>query len=154
MDLIAYANTQDDKIKNYIEKYYGEIPRCRGYRLMKLEEKCEDEKPNIDVIDLFPLNDDEKNGCDFSEETNLFNKYVGQDVIYIHTRCGNCDMEYNDENNNYTYFGANKWEEKYKDLFLEHITDSFDSTYCTHYFKAIINDEYKELLNDFENEEN
>ena len=146
MDLIAYKNVQDDKFTKYIEKYYGEIPRCRGYRLMKLEEKCGDEKPNIDVTDLFPLNDDEKNGCDFNEETDLFNKYVGQDVIYIHTRCGDCGFGYDSEDSNYIYCGAKDWEEKYKDLFLEHITDSFDSTYCTHYFKAIINDEYKELL--------
>lgn len=33
-----------------------------------------------------------------------------------------------------------------KDLFIAHCTDEFDSTYCDHYFKAVINDEYKDLI--------
>ena len=69
MDLKAYANTYNEKLSNYIEKNYGEIPRCRGYELMKLAEKY---------------------GDDSDEQTSLYNSFVGQDVIYIHTRCGKC----------------------------------------------------------------
>lgn len=35
MDLKAFENTYDEKLSNYIEKNYGEIPRCRGYELMR-----------------------------------------------------------------------------------------------------------------------
>lgn len=140
MDLIAYSNGQIDLFKDYLTKYYGDIPRFRGARLMKFEEEVED-KPNIDVSDMFGVDEE----VDYSEVNKMFNKYVGQDVIYIHTRCGSCG-DYDDEDNNYIYCGAKAWEEKYKDLFLEHITDPFDKTYCTHYFKAVINDEYQAII--------
>lgn len=125
MDLKAFANTYDDKLAKYIEKNYGEIPRCRGYELMKISQKYTD---------------------DSDEQTHLYNSFVGQDIIYIHTRCGDCGRGYGDEDSNYVYCGAKEWEEKYKDLFITHYTDSFDSTYCDHYFKAIIDDDYKELI--------
>lgn len=145
MDLIAHLNSQDELVKKYIEKYYGEIPRCRGIRFMKIEEKTND-KPNIDVTDIF--DDSDIPVSDYDEITRIFNKYVGQDVIYIHTRCGDCDLGYDDEDSNYIYCGAKDWEEKHKNLFLEHITDAFDSTYCTHYFKAVIDDDYKKIIGD------
>lgn len=125
MDLRAFENTYDEKLSNYIEKNYGEIPRCRGYELMKLVEKYEN---------------------DSDEQTFLYNSFVGQDVIYIHTRCGDCGLGYEDEESNYVYCGAKEWEEKYKDLFIAHFTDEFDATYCDHYFRAVINDEYKDLI--------
>lgn len=125
MDLRAYANTYSKKLSDYIEKNYGEIPRCRGYELMKLVEKYEN---------------------DSDEQTSLYNSFVGQDVIYIHTRCGDCGLGCEDEESNYVYCGAKEWEKKYKDLFIAHYTDEFDSTYCDHYFKAVINDEYKDLI--------
>lgn len=126
MDLRAFANTYNERLSDYIEKNYGEIPRCRGYELMRLVEKY---------------------GND-SEQTSLYDSFVGQDVIYIHTRCGDCGLGYEDEESNYVYCGAKDWEEKYKDLFIAHCTDEFDSTYCDHYFKAVIDDEYKELIKD------
>lgn len=124
MDLYAYALTTDGKVDNYIKKNYGEVPRLRGVRFMKIAEKCNEE----------------------DAELKMFDKYVGTDTIYIHTRCGNCGMGYDDEDSNYAYYGAKEWEEKNKDKFLEHITEEFDQTYCTHYFKAVVNDEYKEIL--------
>lgn len=125
MDLKAFENTYDEKLSNYIEKNYGEIPRCRGYELMRLVEKY---------------------GNDSDEQTSLYDSFVGQDVIYIHTRCGNCGLGYEDEESNYVYCGAKEWEAKYKDLFIAHCTDEFDRTYCDHYFKAVINDEYNDLV--------
>ena len=88
----------------------------------------------------------EKYTDDSDEQTHLYNSFVGQDVIYIHTRCGDCGMGYDNEESNYVYCGAKDWEEKHKDLFIEHITDPFDQTYCTHFFKAVVNDEYEEAL--------
>ncbi len=143
MDLIAYSNLRQEKIDKYIKKYYGEVPRIRGIRFMKREVPVNG-KPNIDGTDLFPI--DEFEEIDYSDVNDMFNKYAGQDVIYLHTRCGDCGRGYDDEDSNYIYCGAKEWEEKHKDLFLEHITDPFDSTYCTHYFKAVVDDLYKEII--------
>lgn len=144
MDLIAYQNKDIDLVKKYIKKNYGNVPRIRGIRFMKLEEKVTN-KPNVDVTDLF---EEINSYTDYSGSIEKFNKYVGQDVIYIHTRCGNCGLSYDDNNSNYVSCGAKTWEQKYKNLFLEHITDPFDSTYCTHYFKAVIDDDYIKIVGD------
>lgn len=145
MDLIAYNNKNIDLLEEYLKRNYGDIPRYRGVRLMRLEDKVES-KPNIDVTDMYELEDKEE--YDYSGNIDMFNKYVGQDVIYIHTRCGDCGLDYDDKDSNYVACGAKDWEEKHKDLFLDHITDAFDSTYCTHYFKAVIDEDYKELVGD------
>lgn len=131
MDIYAYLQAQDEMIDKYLEENYGEIPRFRGARFMKVESPVE------------------LGECDnqlYDKEFEVYNKYAGQDVIYIHTRCGDCGMGYEDEHSNYVYCGAKDWEEKFSNLFLEHITEDFDSTYCTHYFKAVINDDYKKIL--------
>lgn len=144
MDLIAYSNHQcNDLISNYIKKHYGDVPRIRGVRFMKLEDKATD-KFRKDVTDIF--GDEDEESVDYSKEIEMFNKYAGQDVIYIHTRCGDCDLGYDDKNSNYISCGAKKWEEEHKNLFLDHITDPFDCTYCTHYFKAIIDEDYKKIV--------
>lgn len=148
MDLIAYTNSQFDKVHDYVTKYYGDIPRLRGVCFMKMEKPIYEGKPNVDTVDLFS----ECIGEDYTDINTMFNKYAGQDVIYIHTRCGDCGKGYDDEDSNYIYCGAKAWEESNKDLFLDHITDKFDSTYCTHYFKAVVNDEYNELLSYFPEE--
>lgn len=149
MDLMAYMIKQDKDVSTYIDKHYGEIPRCRGIRFMKLEVPIEnDNKPNKDVTDLFPS--DDMDMVEYDEVNEMFNRYVGQDVIYIHTRCGDCGMGYEDEDSNYVYCGAKDWEEEHKDLFLDHITDPFDSTYCTHFFKAVVDDEYNKIIQNFE----
>lgn len=127
MDLGAYANTLDDKMAEYINRHYGSIPRCRGYRLMKLEKVSNDD----------------------GEQMKLFDSYVGKDVIYIHTRCGDCGDGYDSEYSNYISCGAKEWEEEHKDLFLEHYTDEYDSTYCDHYFKAVIDEDYRKLVDDY-----
>lgn len=127
MDLQGYVLSQDALIEKFIKENYGDVPRCRGVRFMKIEE---------------PWGDDDA-------ESKLHDKYVGTDTIYIHTRCGNCGRDYDDEDSNYVYCGAKEWEEQNKDTFLEHITEEFDKTYCTHYFKAVVNDEYNKILDLF-----
>jgi len=134
MDLYAYLQSTDEMIGKYLAENYGEIPRLRGARFMKIES---------------PVEQDEY----YNEEFEVFNKYAGQDVIYIHTRCGDCGMGYEDEGSNYVYCGAKDWEERFSSLFLEHITDTFDSTYCTHYFKAVINDDYEKILKSLSSED-
>ena len=124
MDLGAYELAYDEMVNSYIKKNYGEVPRCRGVRFMKVEES--------------------RGGDD--AESDLHDKYVGTDTIYIQTRCGHCGMGYDDEDSNYVYCGAKAWEEKNKNKFLEHVTEEFDHTYCTHYFKAVVNDEYNKIL--------
>lgn len=125
MDLYAHILNREEKINKYINYNYGEVPRIRGVRFMLVEQKVKSPE---------------------SDEEYVFNRYVGTDTIYIHTRCGDCRMGYDDEDSNYVSCGAKDWEDKYKSLFLEHITEEFDSTYCTHYFKAVINDDYKEII--------
>lgn len=127
--LDAFKNTLNEKINKYIEKYYGDIPRYRGCSFMKTEEEAEY---------------DEYSGND----TEMFNKYVGQDVIEICTRCGGVD---GGKEENYRYCGADKWEEEHKDLFLDHVDEEFDCTYCNHYFKAVKNDEYYDILKQMSN---
>lgn len=126
MDLGAYMVAERKEVAEYIKKNYGDVPRMRGVRFMKIEE---------------PVPNEEK-----SPQIDMFNRYCGQDVIYIHTRCGDGGMGFEDEDSNYIACGAEEWEEKNKELFLEHIADEFDSTYCDHYFKAVVNDEYAELI--------
>lgn len=150
MDLIAYKilNSDDEiskMIKDYVLKNYGDVPRCRGVRLMKIETPVEEgDHAVVDVNDILgsPIDNSYYTGQNY-----LFNKYAGQDVIYIHTRCGDCGMGYDDEDSNYVSCGAKDWEENNHEVFLDHITDSFDSTYCTHYFKAIIDDDYNAIIN-------
>ena len=127
MDLFAYACLSEDLIDKYIKKHYGDIPRPRGVRFMKVESKIDG--PDWD-----------------NEEGRMFNKYVGTDTIYIHTRCGNCGSTYKDKNTNYKCYGADEWEKSNGDKFLEHVTEEFDYTYCTHYFKAVIDKDYKKIL--------
>ena len=126
MDLGAFMVSQDSAVAEYIKKNYGEVPRMRGVRFMKLEK---------------PVPNEEK-----SPQIDMFNKYCGQDVVYIHARCGDCGGSFDNKSSNYIVYGAKAWEKKNKKLFLDHITDEFDSTYCDHYFKAVVNDEYAELI--------
>jgi hypothetical protein len=125
MDIYAYSISCEVNVTKYIEKHYGEIPRLRGVRFMKIAQKIEEPSCEEDIV---------------------YNKYVGTDTIYIHTRRGDCGLGYDDEDSNYVSCGAKEWEERLSNLFLEHITEEFDYTYCTHYFKAITDDDYQEIL--------
>lgn len=56
----------------------------------------------------------------------LFNKYVGQDVLYVHARIGGGNRDYY----------SKEWEKiKNHPLYLADCDDAFDSTYCDIYFK-------------------
>lgn len=132
MDLWAFALWQEDKIRIYLKKHYWDIPRFRWVRFMKVESK-----------------EDDRNG--WSSQMRLFNKFVWQDVIYIHTRCWWIDW---DEYSNYNACWGRDFEEDNIQLFLWWIDDEFDPTYRDHYFEAVIDDDYKEILDMFNKEEN
>lgn len=116
MDLQAYMTSKDNDVMSYINKHYSGIPRLRGVRFMKLE--------------ALEMNE-------YTYQDELFNSYCGEDVIYIHTRCGGY---------NYEDFEADKWEND-NPLFLKGVDDCFDETYRDHYFKAVIDDDYKNIIN-------
>lgn len=130
IDLYACCLAQDELIDKYINENYGDVPRIRGVRFMKIQEKT-NKKDKL---------------------SRVFDKYVGTDTIYIHTRCGHCGFGFKGKRSNYKYYEADKWEEKYSDLFLEHINGDWDKTYCTHYFKAVKNDDYYKILKLLEEE--
>lgn len=72
MDLGAYSNIE--LLKELVDKNNIEVPRLRGYRLMKYE-----------------------NPIDYKE---MFNKYCGRDdVLYIHARVGGANWNYYDCDN-------------------------------------------------------
>ena len=113
MDLYAYS--QIDKLKKYLEENNIDIPRLRGLRLMK------DEKP---------VSEDEIKECVKSgalqarKQCDIFNKYVGKNVLYVHARVGGA---------NWDFFGMDEITKH--PLYLERVDDYFDSTYCDIYFK-------------------
>lgn len=122
MDLGAYCNI--GATEGYVVNNYGQVPRLRGIRLMKLEEKTGEDGPQME----------------------LFDSMCGEDVVYIHTRCGSCGCGDDDPDTNYTACGGKEFEERNADKLLASINDEFDWTYRDHYFKAVVNDEYKRLL--------
>ena len=124
MDLGAYCNI--GTMEDYVVKSYGHVPRLRGIRLMKLEKKTGGDSPQME----------------------LFDSMCGEDVVYIHTRCGACGCDDDDPDTNYTACGGREFDERNADKLIASITDEFDWTYRDHYFKAVVNDDYKRLLED------
>lgn len=116
MDLYATLLDQDKAVHNYIVKHYGAIPRLRGVRFMRYEE------PEV---------------CNLPDaQGDMWLKYCGKDVIYIHTRCGA---------SNYEDFGADQWEQSHSDTFLESVNDGGDCTYRDHYFTAVLDEDYNKI---------
>lgn len=58
------------------------------------------------------------------KQYEMWNKYVGKDVLYVHSRCGG---------HNWGYYGASKLL-THPD-FLDRCDDYWDGTYCDIYFK-------------------
>lgn len=112
MDMYAFMLAQTDEVRAYVDKNYGDVPRMRGVRFMKLQ------------------NPEDCDNGDYQSE--MYGRHCGEDVVYIHTRCGG---------SNYDYFEAGKWEESNL-TFIESCDDAFDCTYRDHYFEAVLGDEY------------
>ena len=58
------------------------------------------------------------------EQMKIFNKYCGQDVLYIHARIGG---------NNWNYYDGESLRKE--PWFFEKVDDAFDNTYCDIYAK-------------------
>lgn len=107
------------KLERYVEKVCGKLPpRMRGIRLMKVESADE-----LDPIDI-------------GEAAQMFAEMCGQDYIYLHTRCGG---------GNYEYFEMDKWENEHGAIGID---DDYDRTYRDTYIPAVVDDEYKGLIED------
>lgn len=122
MDLIAYLISTDEMFDKYVNEHYGKPPRLRGIRLMKYEKKG------------FAGN---------GREGAMWDSFCGEDVVYVHTRCGA---------SNYEYFEADKWEEANAGTFLGSIDDEYDCTYRDHYFRAVPGEDYDALCKVYEND--
>lgn len=104
MDLGAYI--QIGKLEHLLKENNIEIPRLRGLRLMKDEEKFTKEEIEEEA----------------SDQLEKFNSYGGRDdVLYIHARIGG---------GNWPYYRS---EVENQPWFIEKIDDYYDSTYCDIY---------------------
>lgn len=116
MDLYAYAvMDRCEEVRDYVVKHYGEPPRWRGVRMMRDEERAD--------------------GSTYQME--LYNEFVGKDVIYIHTRCGG---------DNFDYYGMGDWEHRNDEYYLDAADDDFDRTYRDTYLKAVPGEDYDRAL--------
>lgn len=125
MDLYAYS--QIDKLKKYLEENNIDIPRLRGLRLMKeetpvSEEKIKEYAENFSKYII--LAGYEQALKRVKKQYDIFNKYVGKNVLYVHARVGGA---------NWDFFGMDEITKH--PLYLERVDDYFDSTYCDIYFK-------------------
>lgn len=122
MDFGAYVRMES--LQGYVEKHYGMPPRPRGIRLMKVESKVEEGDAQFE----------------------MYNSFCGEDVIMLHTRCGTCGLGEEDSEGNYRYCGMDEYEEDNAEYFVGAIDDGWDSTYRDTYLKAVVDDEYKQLI--------
>lgn len=184
MDLLAYA--QIENLENIAKENGIEVPRLRGYRLMRDEEPLTQEEINRikrdcevgvaeELCTADPFWNPHANSHTFSYYTDylrkyylvyekepdgyirytsirwdrihgkkrkilkfeikkahrriqkqydMWNKYAGQNVLYIHARIGGY---------NWLDFGGNELEKQ--PWFLEHVDDWWDGTYCDIYSK-------------------
>lgn len=136
MDLYAYS--QIDKLKNYLEENNIDIPRLRGLRLMKDETPVSEEKIKeyakelsigIIVAGIDSVSEDKRKRYELAlkrvkKQYDMFNKYAGKNVLYVHARLG-CS--------NWDFFGMDEITKH--PLYLERVDDYYDSTYCDIYFK-------------------
>lgn len=122
MDFGAYVRMES--LQGYVEKHYGMPPRPRGIRLMKVENKVEEGDAQFE----------------------MYNSFCGEDVIMLHTRCGGCGWGEDDESSNYKSCGMDKYEEDNAEYLVGAIDDGWDTTYRDTYLKAVVDDEYKQLI--------
>lgn len=123
MDL--YAFMFNDALKELLP---SEPPRLRGIRLMKIQDEIDDDSSS-------------------SSSAELFNSFCGKDVIYIHTRCGQC---YFSSDDNYIAFGMDEWESENNAIGAAN--DPYDCTYRDTYIEVTEDKKslYDKILADFD----
>lgn len=92
-------------------------------------------RKDMNIIKLKNKEDENRIRKDFE----LWNKYCGKDVLYVHTRGGGGNR-----------IGCRTDEIKQHPLYLDDCDDSFDSTYCSIYFDITGVDLFKYLKKDNE----
>lgn len=139
MDLYAYS--QIDDLKKYLEENDINVPRLRGLRLMKDEKPITEKDVEEDtkvwlILAVYPkaksindLHGKKRKKYKLAlkharKQYDIFNKYVGKNVLYVHARVGGA---------NWDFFGMDEITKH--PLYLERVDDYFDSTYCDIYFK-------------------
>lgn len=121
MDLLAYTQISD--LEEIAKKNNIEVPRLRGYRLMK-NESIISETDLEQYLILLP-NNHTKTKNKLLDQFSVWNKYAGQEgILYIHARIGG---------NNWKAYGGPELAKQ--PWFLEKVDDTFDSTYCDIYAK-------------------
>lgn len=189
MDLYAYTQIED--LSFILKNQKIDVPRLRGLRLMKREEKFSQEDINNTIKEdglyivehivkfgslccsWYPNDPHKKQlkydkdgycvGYNFDKihgwkrkkikyelkkvkrevlkQYNLFNKFVGQDVLYVHARIGGGNWSW-----------CKGWELTKHPDYLGHCDDSFDCTYCDLYFK--LSESSLKLIEEKVNEQN
>lgn len=114
--------------RDYVINHYGAPPRWRWVMFMKIAQP-------------FP----ETEGETLPEQFRIHNKYVGADVIKIHTMCGDYSDIYTEQYIN-LYDAGKKWENENPDTFLESVNDCDNPRFRDHYFKVVIDEEYEDLF--------
>lgn len=105
------------------------MPKLERY----VEKVCGELPPRMRGIRLMKVESaDELDPIDIGEAAQMFAEMCGQDHIYLHTRCGR---------DNYEYFEMDKWEN-------EHGAIGIDDDYRDTYIPAVVDDEYKGLIED------
>ena len=124
MDLYAFC--QIENLGKIAAANGIDIPRLRGYRYMRDEEKVSQDEIN----EL--IKDEQVDECKVIAQFEMFNKYVGREDV--HSRIGG---------DNWNYYGGPELEKQ--PWFLEKIDDYYDNTYCDIYAKidpaTVIQDE-------------
>ena len=115
MDLGAYMQIGD--LEQLAKANNIEVPRLRGYRLMKDEEPLSAKQIKEMAKEIGITEEKVKHQYD------VFNKYAGKEnILYIHARIGG---------GNWDCFGGNELTKQ--PWFLEKVDDCFDCTYCDIY---------------------
>ena len=111
MDLGAFMFGENKLVCKYVAENFGHVPHYRGVRFMRYE------RPTV---------------CRHrGEQSAMFAKYCGQDVIYFHLL---------DDNNDDSIAA---WKAQHQ--FLGSIVDQVDPCYIDYYFVAPITDTYKQV---------
>ena len=121
-----YAYSQEENLKPILKEINLEIPRLRGLCLMKFEKPSNYNIAEELLYNPF-LEDWEMTAleCTLKKQGNkqqeLWNKYCGKDVLFIHARQGGGNREY--------YMPDVQKHPRY----LDDVDDSYDCTYCDIY---------------------
>lgn len=144
----SYAYLKIENLKKYLDDNNIEIPGLHELRLMKDQESVSKEEIEKEAETYFRwyIYPKAKSFNDLhgkkrkmyklilkriKKRYDIFNKYVGKNVICAHAELGKANLN---------FYGRNKFTKH--PLYLERVDDYFDPTYCDIYFKIKENNYY------------